>query len=95
MSFTASGRNPAGPPVGSTGRRRESPPKSLLRIKDLWSHFAIKLAESGAQMHDIQQIPGHSSVAVTDRHYAQFSPQHSSKKVLRVLEGGNRNGNII
>ena len=44
-------------------------------------------------MHDIQQVLGHSSVAVTERHYAQFSPEHSSKKVLRVLEGGKRNGN--
>ena len=39
-------------------------------------------------MHDIQQVLGHASVATTERHYAQFSPNHSAKKILRVLEGG-------
>ncbi len=39
-------------------------------------------------MHDIQQVLGHASVATTERHYAQFSPVHSAKKILRVLQGG-------
>ena len=39
-------------------------------------------------MHDIQQVLGHASVATTERHYAQFSPKHSAKKILRVLQGG-------
>jgi integrase len=46
------------------------------------------LAESGAAMHDIQQVLGHASVATTERHYAQFSPEHSAMKILKVLEGG-------
>jgi site-specific recombinase XerD len=59
-----------------------------LRVKDLRSHYAIGLAESGADMHDIRQVLGHSTVAVTERHYAQFSPRHSGKRILRILEGG-------
>ena len=59
-----------------------------LQVKDLRRHFAIKLAENGADMHDIQQVLGHASVATTERHYAQFSPRHSARKILRVLEGG-------
>ncbi len=59
-----------------------------LQVKDLRRHYAIQLAESGAGMHDIQQVLGHASVATTEKHYAQFSPEHSAMKILRVLEGG-------
>ena len=59
-----------------------------LQVKDLRRHFAIKLAENGADMHDIQQVLGHASVATTERHYAQFSPRYSARKILRVPEGG-------
>ncbi len=45
------------------------------------------LAEDGADMHDIQQVLGHASVSTTEKHYAQFSPIHSAKKILRVLNG--------
>jgi len=61
---------------------------SEIQVKDLRRHFAIDLAENGANMHDIQQVLGHASVATTERHYAQFSPKHSAKKILRVLQGG-------
>ena len=63
-----------------------------LQVKDLRRHYAIKLAESGASMHDIQQVLGHASVATTERHYAQFSPEHSARKILRVLQGGKSGG---
>ena len=59
-----------------------------LLVKDLRRHFAIGLAEAGADMHDIQQVLEHSSVSTTEKHYAQFSPTHSARKILRVLEGG-------
>jgi integrase len=59
-------------------------------VKDLRRHFAIQLAEAGTDMHDIQQVLGHASVATTERYYAHFSPEHSVRKVLRVLEGGRR-----
>ncbi len=61
-----------------------------LQVKDLRRHYAINLAENGADMHDIQQVLGHSSVATTERYYAQFSPRHSARKILKVLEGGKR-----
>lgn len=32
-------------------------------MKDLRRHYAVKLAEQGASMHDIQQDLGHVSVA--------------------------------
>ena len=57
-------------------------------MKDLRRHDAIILAEAGADVHDIQQVLGHASVATTEKHYAQFSPKHSARKVLRILEGG-------
>jgi len=57
-------------------------------VKDLRRHFAIALAEDGANMHDIQSVLGHASVTTTEKHYAHFSPEHSAKKILRVLEGG-------
>jgi len=41
-------------------------------------------------MHDIQEVLGHASVATTERHNAQFSPKHSAKKILKVLESGKR-----
>jgi integrase len=63
-----------------------------MQVKDLRRHYAICLAEGGADMHDIQQVLGHSSVVTTERHYAQFSPQHSAKKILKVLEGGKSKG---
>ncbi len=59
-----------------------------IQVKDLRRHYAIDLAENGADMHDIQQVLGHASVATTERYYAQFSPEHSAKKILRVLKGG-------
>ena len=62
----------------------------LLQVKDLRRHYAIHLAESGTDMHDIQQVLGHASVVTTEEHYAHFSPRHSARKVLRILEGGNK-----
>ena len=57
-------------------------------VKDLRRHYAINLAEDGANMHDIQSVLGHASVTTTEKHYAHFSPEHSAKKILKVLEGG-------
>jgi integrase len=57
-------------------------------VKDLRRHFAIDLAEDGANMHDIQSVLGHASVTTTEKHYAHFSPEHSAKKILKVLESG-------
>ncbi len=71
-------------------KARESVGLPDLQVKDLRRHYAINLAENGADMHDIQQVLGHSSVVTTERHYAQFSPRHSARKILRVLEGGNK-----
>ena len=67
---------------------REAAALPELRVKDLRRHYAIGLAEDGAVMHDIQQVLGHSSVATTEIHYAHFSPNHSSRRILRLLEGG-------
>ncbi len=64
-----------------------------IQVKDLRRHYAINLAEDGANMHDIQSVLGHASVATTEKYYAQFSPEHSAKKILRVLEGGKSSGN--
>jgi integrase len=71
-------------------KARESVGFPHLQVKDLRRHSAAHLAENGADMHDIQQVLGHASVVTTEEHYAQFSPRHSARKVLRVLEGGNK-----
>jgi len=71
-------------------KARESVGFPQLQVKDLRRHYAIHLAENGADMHDIQQVLGHASVATTEEHYAHFSPRHSARKVLRILEGGNK-----
>ena len=71
-------------------KARETVGLPEMQVKDLRRHYAIELAESGAAMHDIQQVLGHASVATTEKHYAQFSPKHSAKKILKVLEGGKR-----
>jgi integrase len=69
--------------------RKEAGVPNLL-VKDLRRHYAIWLAENSADMHDIQQVLGHHSVEITEKHYAHFSPKHSASKILRVLEGGKR-----
>jgi len=67
---------------------REAAGLPEMKIKDLRRHYAISLAEDGADMHDIEQVLGHAGVDTTEKHYAQFSPEHSARKILRVLEGG-------
>ncbi len=57
-------------------------------MKDLIRNYAISLAEGDAGMHDIQQALGHSSVGITEKHYAQFSPRYSARKILKLLKGG-------
>ncbi len=49
-------------------RRKVGLPQIL--VKDLRRHYAINLAEDGANMHDIQSVLGHASVATTEKHYA-------------------------
>lgn len=66
---------------------RESAGEPELQVKDLRRHYAIILAEGGTDMHDIQQVLEHTSVATTEKHYDQFSPKHSARKVLKILEG--------
>lgn len=69
-------------------RAREKAGVPGIRLQDLRAHYAIRLAESGVDMHDIKQMLGHSSVMTTERHYAQFSPKRSASRVLKVLQGG-------
>lgn len=63
---------------------------SWFQIKDLRRHFGIIRSESGAEMHVIQAVLGHSSVATTEEYYAHFSPAHAAKRALAVLEGNGR-----
>jgi integrase len=56
-------------------------------IKDLRRHYGIKLSENGAEMHVIQAMLGHSSVATTEKYYAHFSPNYAARRALQVLEG--------
>jgi integrase len=58
-----------------------------LRVKDLRRHYGITLSESGAEMHVIQAMLGHSSVNTTEDYYAHFSPNYAARRALQVLEG--------
>ncbi len=62
------------------------------QIKDFRRHFGITLSEGGAEMHVIQAMLGHSSVATTEKYYAHFSPDFAAKRALTVLEGGRTKG---
>ena len=65
-----------------------------LRVHDLRHAFAIKLAEGGCPMHHISAVLGHdSSIQFTRDYYADFSPESSSREVLRVLQGRKAVGN--
>lgn len=66
---------------------REAAGQAGLRIHDLRHAYGIKLAERGCPMHFISEVMGHHSVDFTRKHYARFSPESASRRVLRVLEG--------
>jgi len=50
--------------------------------------FAIEVSELGGDLHFLQSVLGHSSVAVTEKHYAKFSPRSAAQVTLRLIEGG-------
>lgn len=60
------------------------------QIKDLRRHYGIFLSENGAEMHVVQAMLGHSSVATTEKYYAHFSPASATRRALAVLEGCGR-----
>lgn len=62
-----------------------------LWVKDMRAAYAIKLAEAGTPMHFIQAMLGHSSVNLTQKHYARFSPDSASDRVraqLKLIRSG-------
>ena len=69
---------------------REQAGMPWFQIKDLRRHFGIILSESGAEMHVIQAVLGHSSVTTTEEYYAHFSPNYAARRALAVLEGNGR-----
>jgi len=62
-----------------------------IQIKDLRRHYGIILSENGAEMHVIQAMLGHSSVKITEEHYAHFSPHYAVHRAFQVLQG-RKNG---
>jgi len=50
--------------------------------------YGTRLAEGGLPMAAIQVLLGHSSVTITEGHYAKYSPDSAGRQALRVLEGG-------
>jgi integrase len=67
---------------------REAAGYPWLRMRDLRPAFGIEASELGAPMHFLQSVLGHSTVAVTEKHYAKFSPESAAQVTLRVIEGG-------
>ena len=61
-----------------------------LRVRDLRPAFGIEASEMGVPMHFIQSVLGHSSVAVTEKYYAKFSPDAAAKAVLSMVESGRK-----
>jgi len=69
-------------------KARETAGYPWLRIRDLRPAFAIEVSEYGGEMHFLQSVLGHSSVAVTEKHYAKFSPDSAARATLRLIEAG-------
>lgn len=65
-----------------------------LRIRDLRPAFGTEASERGVPMHFIQSVLGHSSVAVTEKYYAKFSPNAAAEFVRRTLESGRKQGSL-
>ena len=65
-------------------KAREDANLDWLIIKDLRRHYGIVLSENGAEMHVIQAMLGHSSVTITQEHYAHFSPPMSSSTIITI-----------
>jgi len=63
-----------------------------IQIKDLRRHYGIVLSENGAEMHVIQAMLGHSSVVITEKYYAHFSPHYAARRAFQVLQGRKRGG---
>ncbi len=63
-----------------------------IQIKDLRRHYGIVLSENGAEMHVIQAMLGHSSVKITEEHYAHFSPHYAARRAFQVLQGRKKGG---
>src|SRR5262245_7150321 len=61
-----------------------------LRVRDLRPAFGTEASERGVPMHFIQSVLGHSSVAVTERYYAKFSPDAAAAAVRAALEAGRK-----
>ena len=74
---------------------REKAGFSEMLVKDLRRHYAINLAEDETNMHDIQSVLGHASVTTTEQSYAQFHPEHASRRILKRFSKVDRaeNGN--
>jgi integrase len=67
---------------------REEAGYPWLWIRDLRPAFATEVAELGGDLHFFQSVLGHSSVALTEKHYAKFSPRSAAQVTLRLIEGG-------
>lgn len=69
-------------------KAREDASYPSVRIHDLRHAYAIRLAEAGVAMHFISDVMGHNNSEFTRKVYARFSPESSSRAVLKVLQGG-------
>ena len=66
-----------------------------------WTGYSLKIfvgttasrfQENGAEMHVIQAMLGHSSVTITEKHYAHFSPHYAARRAFEVLQGRKTGG---
>ncbi len=66
---------------------REAAKCKWLKVKDLRTAFAMRLAETpGIEKHVIQSLLGHSNLATTERFYALHSAKKAVKRGLRLVE---------
>ena len=47
----------------------------------------MKVAELGGDLHFLQSVLGHSSVAVSEKHSAKSFPKSAAQVTLRLIEG--------
>ena len=70
-------------------KARKAAGHQWLKVKDLRTLYAIRLAEAeGVELHHVQRALGHSSIVTTQDYYARHSDRSTERRVLRVLEGG-------
>lgn len=62
---------------------------------DLRFTFGHRYMVAGGQLQDLSRILGHSTVAITEKHYAYLKPSDLADKLTAVMEPGKPKGKML